>query len=307
MTTAVYFHPYNELHEMGENHPESPARMRAMFKAFKDFGLDDVVQYRLSPEADEQDIRRVHIQDMINLVKDIPDPGFYNYVDETPLNQYSWKASLRTVGAAVAATNAIIDGEIDNAFCVNRPIGHHSEMGEAMGFCVFNSMAAAAMYAVRKRGLNKVVIVDLDVHHGNGTENIFAYEPKVAMASYYQEYIYPYRGNEFPIKHMLNVPVPDGADGTLIRKIVTEQWLPFFDEQKPEMIFISSGFDAHRDDPLAGMQLVEEDYAWITRQLMDYADKHCQGRVLSVSEGGYSIDALYRSVAAHVRVLAGLD
>lgn len=307
MTTAVYFHPYNELHEMGGRHPESPARMRTMFKAFKESGLDNVLQYRISPEATEQDIRRVHIQDMINLVKDVPSPGFYNFVDETPLNQYSWKASLRTVGAAIAATDAVLDGIIDNAFCVNRPIGHHSTMGEAMGFCVFNSVAAAAMYAVKIHKLKKVAIIDLDVHHGNGTENIFLYEPSVAMASYYQEYIYPFIGNETPRQHMLNIPVPAGTDGKAVQKILKEQWIPFLKEQRPELIYISSGFDAHRDDPLAGMALIDDDYGWITRQLMNFADEYCHGRVISISEGGYHLSALYGSVIAHVKALARIE
>ncbi len=307
MTTAVYFHPYNELHEMGNKHPESPARMRTMLKAFKDSGLDEVLQYRISPEATETDVRRVHIQDMINIVKDVPDPGFYNYVDETPLNHFSWKAALRAAGAALAATDAVIDGELNNAFCINRPIGHHSMMGTAMGFCVFNSVAAAAMHAVKVRGLEKVAIVDIDVHHGNGTEDIFAYEPSVAMASYYQEYIYPFMGNEVPRKHMLNIPVPAGTDGAAIRKVVIEQWLPFLEKQKPELIYISSGFDAHRDDPIGGMGLVEVDYAWITHQLMNFANKQCQGRVISISEGGYNLDALYGSVIAHVKVLACME
>ena len=150
MTTALYYHPVCQLHEMGENHPESPARMQVIMDALKENGLDRVLEYRLSPEATEEDIRRVHTQDMILKVKnDIPAPGDYSYVDETPLNQYSWQAALRTTGAAVAATDAVLAGEIENAFCIERPIGHHSTIGEAMGFCVFNNIAIAAMRAIK--------------------------------------------------------------------------------------------------------------------------------------------------------------
>lgn len=305
MTTAVYFHPVCQLHEMGGHHPESPARMITMLKAFRESGLDRVLQYRLSPEATEQDIRRVHTQDMINKAKNnIPAQGDYYPLDETPLNHYSWKAALRTTGAAVAATDAVLAGEISNAFCIQRPIGHHSTIGEAMGFCVFNSLAVAAMRAVKVHKLNRVAIVDIDVHHGNGTEDVFAYEPSVMMVSYYQQYLYPFCGNEKERAHMVNVPVPPGTGGDVIRKVVTEKWLPALHRHKPEMIFISSGFDAHRDDPLGDMNLVEDDYAWITRQVVAIADEYAQGRIVSLSEGGYNLDALAGSVVAHVKALA---
>lgn len=305
MTTALYYHPVCQLHEMGENHPESPARMQAIMDALKKNGLDRVLEYRLSPEATEEDIRRVHTQDMILKVKnDIPGPGEYSYVDETPLNQYSWQAALRTTGAAVAATDAVLAGEIENAFCIERPIGHHSTIGEAMGFCVFNNIAIAAMRAIKIHGLKSVAIVDIDVHHGNGTEYVFAYEPSVLMVSYYQEYLYPFSGNEKPRANMVNVPVPKGTGGEVIRKVVTEKWLPALHKHKPEMIFISAGFDAHRDDPLGDMNLMEEDYAWITKQVMDIAAQYSQNRIVSFSEGGYNLNALANSVVAHVKTLA---
>lgn len=306
MTTAIYFHPICQLHEMGAHHPESPARMKTMMNAFRESGLDRILQYRLSPESTERDIRRVHTQDMINKAKDnIPEPGDYYPLDETPLNHYSWKAALRTTGAALAATDAVLSGEIRNAFCIERPIGHHSTIGEAMGFCVFNSLAIAAMHAVKVRKLERVAIVDIDVHHGNGTEDIFSYEPSVLMVSYYQQYLYPFCGNEKERANMVNVPVPPGTGGDVIRRVVTEKWLPALHRHKPEMIFISAGFDAHRDDQLGDMNLVEEDYAWITRQVMDVADQYCQGRIVSFSEGGYNLKALAGSVVAHVKTLAG--
>ncbi len=308
MTTAIYYHPVCQLHEMGEHHPERPERMQVIMDAFRENGLDRFLEYRLSPEATEQDIRRVHTQDMILKAKNnVPEPGDYFALDETFLNHYSWKAALRTTGAAVAATDAVLAGEIDNAFCIERPIGHHSTVGEAMGFCVFNNLAIAAMRALKVHQLNRVAIVDFDVHHGNGTEDIFSYEPGALMVSFYQQYLYPFSGNERARAHMVNVPVPPGTGGDVIRSVVTEKWLPALHRHRPEMIFISAGFDAHRDDPLGEMNLVEEDYAWMTKQVMAVADEYCQGRIVSFSEGGYNLKALAGSAVAHVKALAGLD
>lgn len=176
-----------------------------------------------------------------------------------------------------------------------------------MGFCVFNSTAVAAMRAVKVHKLERVAIVDIDVHHGNGTEDIFAYEPSVMMVSYFQQYLYPFCGNEKERAHMVNVPVPPGTDGAAIRKIMTEKWLPALARHKPQMIFISAGFDAHRDDPLGEMKLVEDDYAWMTQRIVEAADQYCDGRIVSFSEGGYNLDALAGSVVAHVKALAGLN
>lgn len=309
MTTAVYFHPLGELHEMGVSHPECPARMVTMLRAFKESGLDRVLQYRLAPEAQEKDIRRVHVQDFIANVRDnIPPLGEYFYQDETPFNHYTYKAALRTSGAAIAAANAVLDGQIANAFCIERPIGHHSEFGVAMGFCAFNSLAVAVAYTRAVRGVKRVAVVDIDVHHGNGTEAIFAYEKDVLMVSFYQQFLYPFCGNERERSNMVNVGVKPGTAGDEIRQVVLEKWLPALKQHQPEIIFISSGFDAHKDDPIGKMNLVEDDYAWITKQIMAFADNEtCKGRIVSCSEGGYNLDALYGSVLAHVKALAGVD
>ncbi len=308
MTTALYTHPLCIKHEMGEYHPEKPARIQVILDRLASSGTDRYLDFREAPEATVEDILRAHSADMVLDAKEnIPEEGEYHPLSGTLLNAYSWKAALRAAGAAVAATDAVIAGELDNAFCLVRPIGHHSTASEAMGFCVFNNVAIAALHAIKVRGLERVAIVDTDVHHGNGTEAIFAHEPRVMMVSYYQEYLYPFSGNERQRSHMVNVGVPAGTDGEAIRQVVTEKWLLALHDFKPEMVFISAGFDAHKDDPLGGMSLVESDYAWITRQIMDVAKEHAKGRIVSCLEGGYNLDALAGSAVAHIRALAGLE
>jgi acetoin utilization deacetylase AcuC-like enzyme len=289
-------------------HPDSPERITVIQAQLEKTGTSPFLDFREAPEADPQDIVRAHTQDMIlDAQNNIPAPGAYYPLGGTMLNEYSWYAALRSVGANVAATDAVLRGEISNAFCLVRPLGHHSTMGEAMGFGVFNSVAIAALRALKVHGLNRVAIVDLDVHHGNGTEDIFSAEKRCMMVSYYQEYLYPFSGNERPRSHMVNVPVPAGTDGDDIRRVVREQWLPALYAHRPEMIFISAGFDAHADDPLGGMNLLAEDYAWITRQIMAVADTFSSGRIVSSLEGGYGLRGLAESATAHIRALARLD
>ena len=307
MKTGLFTHPVCLKHEMGEYHPEKPARIQAVLDRLRATGTDQHLIFREAPEATPEDIGRAHIADMVINAQTPVEEGDYFPLNETLLNAWSWQAALRAAGANIAAAKAVLAGELDNAFCLVRPIGHHSTAGEAMGFSVFNSVAIAAMWAIKVYGLKRVAIVDIDVHHGNGTEDIFAHEPRVMMVSYYQEYLYPFSGNERQREHMVNVCVPPGTDGTLIREVVKEKWLPALRRHQPELIFMSAGFDAHRDDPLGGMNLVEADYAWITRQVMDAAKELAGGRIVSSMEGGYNLEALAGSAVAHIRTLAGLE
>jgi len=213
---------------------------------------------------------------------------------------------LRGAGAALAATDAVIDGQVANAFCAVRPPGHHATRGQAMGFCFFNNVAVAARHALDTRGLDRVAIIDFDVHHGNGTEDIIAGDERVLMASIFQHPLYPYSGATPLGTNMVNVPIAPYSRGDVVRAAVRDMWLPRLEAFKPQMIFISAGFDAHREDELGQLGLVEADYAWITQQLVDVAARHAQGRIVSCLEGGYNLGALARSVAAHLRVLAGL-
>jgi len=301
---------------MGSWHPESPERLRAIEDYLSAEGMAGSLERRMAPLADEEDLQRVHTAAAIALVRDNLPPadgeylGYYPLDGDTSLNAHSWKAALRASGAAVAATDAVIGGEIDNAFCAVRPPGHHARPSEPMGFCLFNNVAIAARYALAVHGLQRVAIVDFDVHHGNGTEEAFFNEPRVLMVSFFQHPFYPYSGFrqewENP-QHMVNVPVPAYSKGDVVRELVTQKWLPALHAHKPEMIFISAGFDAHREDDLGQMGLVEADFAWITEQIMSVAKLYAQGRIVSCLEGGYNLSALGRSVVAHVKALAGLD
>ncbi len=327
MTTAIYTHADCRRHEMGSWHPESPARLQAIEDQLIASRIDAFLDYRQAPEASIEALARVHSDAAIALVRDnTPQSrqsdggdhfasdealhaGYYPIDGDTSLNAWSWRAARRAAGAAVAATDAVIAGELANAFCAVRPPGHHARPSEPMGFCMFNNVAIAARHALEVHGLQRVAIVDFDVHHGNGTEEAFIDEPRVLMVSFFQHPFYPYTGTQ-PLSRVapnsVNVPVPAHSRGDVVRELILARWLPALEKHRPEMIFISAGFDAHREDDLGQMGLVEADYAWITRQVMDVADKFSQGRIVSCLEGGYNLSALGRSVVAHVRTLADL-
>ncbi len=309
MSTAIYSHPDCLRHEMGEWHPESPARLQAIEDQLIGARLDGLVERRTPPLAEVPALMRNHSARAIALVRDnLPGPGEYFPLDaDTLLNEHSYQAALRAAGAAMAATDAVIAGDIDNAFCAIRPPGHHARPGGAMGFCLFNNIALAALHALDSHGLERVAIIDFDVHHGNGTAESFRDDPRVLMASFYQSPFYPYAEPEPITANRVNIPVPARSGGDVVRQLVLEHWLPALHAFKPEMIFISAGFDAHREDDLGEMALVEADYAWMTRQIMTVAKQHAHGRIVSCLEGGYNLSALGRSVVAHVKVLAELD
>jgi len=313
MTTAIFTHPDCKRHEMGSWHPECPERLQAIEDQLIASRIDSFLDHRQAPEASLEQIARVHTAEAVARVRDNIPPatdGYFPLDGDTSLNPHSWNAALRAAGAAIAATDAVMRGEVDNAFCAIRPPGHHARPTEPMGFCLFNNVAIAARHALAAHGLQRVAIIDFDVHHGNGTEEAFIDEPRVLMASFFQHPFYPYctSGRNWPqYPNMVNVPVPAYTKGDVVRQLVAEQWLPALHAHRPEMIFISAGFDAHREDEMAQMGLVEADYAWITRQIMDVAREHAGGRIVSCLEGGYALSALGRSVAAHVRALADLD
>jgi len=316
MTTAIYTSPDCKLHEMGSWHPESPDRLQAIEDHLISSRIGDLLDHREAPPAEIAQIMRVHTTEAVALVRDNTPPltgshsGYHPLDGDTSLNAHSWRAALRAAGAALAATDAVISGELDNAFCAIRPPGHHARPSEPMGFCLFNNVAIAARHALAVHGLQRVAIVDFDVHHGNGTEEAFIDEARVLMVSFFQHPFYPYSGvgrAPHAIGNAVNVPVPAHTKGDVVRQLVTEQWLPALHAHRPEMIFISAGFDAHREDDLGQMGLVEADYAWITQQIMDVAKQHAKGRIVSCLEGGYNLSALGRSVVAHLKVLAELD
>jgi acetoin utilization deacetylase AcuC-like enzyme len=311
MTTAYYTHPECRLHDMGAGHPECPQRLDAIADHLRATGLDIALDLRDAPQATTEQIERAHsaayLREIHDFMQQVQACGEPRYVDpDTVVCPATWAAALRAAGAAVAATDDVIDGRAANAFCAVRPPGHHATRDQAMGFCFFNNVAIAARHALDVRGLQRVAIVDFDVHHGNGTEDIIAGDERVLMASFFQHPLYPGSGAVPKGTNMVNVPIPPYTRGGEVREAIEAMWMPRLEAFRPQMLFVSAGFDAHRDDELAQLGLVEADYEWITRRLKDVADRHAGGRIVSCLEGGYSLPALARSVATHLRVLAGV-
>ncbi|HVE54211.1 MAG TPA: histone deacetylase family protein [Ramlibacter sp.] len=312
--TGYFTHPDCRRHDMGRGHPECPERLDAIEDRMLASRMLDVVERRESPLASPDILELAHDRMHVAAVRGLADEvseeenaggdGLVFIDPDTAMNRHSWNAVLRAAGAAIAATDAVIAGELENAFCATRPPGHHACRSRAMGFCIFNNVAVAARYALERHGLNRVAVVDFDVHHGNGTEDILAGDDRVLMVGLFQHPFYPYSGFGQHAENMVNLPVPAYTKGDVIRDLIAKHWLPRLEDFRPEMIFISAGFDAHREDDLGQLGLVEADYAWITRQLRDVAQRHAQGRIVSCLEGGYNLDALGRSVEAHVRALA---
>jgi acetoin utilization deacetylase AcuC-like enzyme len=307
MHTAYITHPLCLKHDMGAHHPEAPARIHAIEDQLIASGILDHLQRYEAPEVTREQLLRVHDAAYVDAVELLaPHHGTVQLDPDTSMNPFSYKAALRAAGAAVQGVDLVMSGEVVNAFCNIRPPGHHAERGRAMGFCIFNNVAVAAAHALDHHGLSRVAIADFDVHHGNGTENIFHDDPRVMLCSTFQHPFYPYVGADSGNEHIVNVPLPAGTGGAEFRDAVTQHWLPALDAFQPEFLLISAGFDAHRDDDMAMMRLTERDYAWVTDELMKIAAKHAQGRIVAMLEGGYELHALGRSAAVHIKALACL-
>ena len=315
MTMTGYFtHRDCWKHEMGAGHPECPERLDAIEDRLLISGLDVALDRREAPSAPITDLELAHGRMHVASIRGLSDglkeeiaaggPTHAQVDPDTSINIYTWDASLRAAGAALAATDAVIAGELANAFCAVRPPGHHAGHDKAGGFCFFNNVAIAAKYALERHGLKRVAIVDFDVHHGNGTENIVAGDDRILMVSFYQHPFYPLDYVHSNASNLVNLPVPAYTKGMEVRELIDALWMPRLEAFKPEMIFISAGFDAHREDDMGQMGLVEADYAWITGRLMHVARRFSKGRIVSCLEGGYALSALGRSVEAHIRVLA---
>ena len=306
MSTAYITHPSFLLHDMGPYHPECPERIGAIVDRLAEEGMDKRLAQHTAPAATRTQLARVHGLDYIELIEAAsPDAGLHYLDPDTALCPHSLTAARHAAGAAVKAVDLVMSGACSTAFCAVRPPGHHAERRRAMGFCVFNNIAVAAAHALDEHGLERVAIVDFDVHHGNGTEEIFADDPRVLMVGTFQYPLYPYSGVEPLGPNMHNVPLAPGSGSEAFRAAVRERWLPALEAHRPQMILISAGFDAHRDDPLAGLEFEDADFAWVTEQLVDVARRHAQGRIVSSLEGGYALGALGRSAAQHVNVLLG--
>jgi len=291
---------------MGSYHPECPERLSAISDFMIAQGVDSYFAYHEAPLATFQQLKRVHSAAHLERLKRLsPELGIVHLDPDTAMNRHTWQAALRAAGAGVLAVDLVMAGEVQNAFCAIRPPGHHAERATAMGFCFFNNIAVAAAHALVAHHLARVAVVDFDVHHGNGTEDCFKGDQRVLMVGTFQHPFYPYSGTDHPAPNMVNVPLGRGSDGEEFRRVVSDIWMPRLREFKPEMILISAGFDAHYEDDMGGLKLLEKDYAWVTEQVQRVAGESAQGRIVSMLEGGYALSALARSVVCHLRTLAG--
>jgi acetoin utilization deacetylase AcuC-like enzyme len=307
MPTALVHHRDCALHDMGSHHPECPARITAIEDHLLATGILEHLVDVDAPPATREQLLRVHDPDYVDAIEaSVPQRGLVHLDPDTAMSPHSHHAALRAAGAVIMATDMVMSGAVENAFCNVRPPGHHAERARAMGFCFFNNVAVGAAQALEKHGLERVAVVDFDVHHGNGTEDIFRDDPRVMMVSTFQHPFYPYSGVEGRSERMVNIPLAAYSGGRQFHEAVEKHWLPALGRFKPEMIFISAGFDAHRDDDMASLSLVESDYAWVTGRIKEIAEQHGKGRIVSTLEGGYELTALARSVAEHIRVLSGL-
>lgn len=308
MLSAFISHADCARHDMGAHHPECPERLGAINDHLLVKGLLDYMVPYDAPLATEEQLGRAHASLYVKEIFDAaPTEGLRAVDPDTNMCPHTLQAALRAAGAAVQATDLVLAGEAPTAFCNIRPPGHHAERSAAMGFCFFNNVAVGIRHALDVHHLERVALIDFDVHHGNGSEDIFRGDERVLMCSIFEKGLYPFNGEQAVGPNMVNVGLPSRSGSDAFRAAVTEHWLPALEAFRPQLIYISAGFDAHREDDMGNLGLVEADYAWVTQQLMKVAEKHCHGRVISCLEGGYVLSPLARSVAAHVRVLIGAD
>ncbi|MDH3473500.1 MAG: histone deacetylase family protein [Rhodospirillales bacterium] len=306
MTTLLYSHPACIDHDPGRMHPECPARLKAVLEALEapEFAA---LERRQAPRAEQAQIARVHGADYVAAVlAAVPRSGHVGLDPDTFMSPGSGEAALRAAGALCAAADAVMAGEAANAFCAVRPPGHHAEQRRAKGFCLFNNVAVGAAHARAAHGLKRVAVVDFDVHHGNGTQAMFWDNPEKLFASTHQMPLFPFSGvtgERGVADNIVNVPLPPMSGSAEFRRAMSETILPVVSRFKPEFLFISAGFDAHEGDPLASLRFHEEDFGWATAELVALAKRCCAGRLVSTLEGGYKLDDLARSSAAHVRAL----
>lgn len=308
MLAAYITHADCARHEMGSQHPECPERLGAINDHLLVKGLLDYMLPYDAPLATEEQLGRAHSSLYVQeLMAKAPTDGHLQVDPDTSMCQHTLKAALRAAGAAVQATDLVLAGEVPAAFCAVRPPGHHAERAAAMGFCFFNNVAVGIRHALDVHGLERVALIDFDVHHGNGSEDIFRGDARVLMCSIFEKGLYPFNGENATGPNMVNVGLPTRSGSDAFRDAVSTHWIPALDAFRPQLIYISAGFDAHREDDMGNLGLVEADYEWVTQQLVAVAKRHCQGRVISCLEGGYVLSPLARSAAAHVKALIGAD
>lgn len=304
MTLAVISHPDCLLHTMGNMHPECPERVEVIMQALQKSALQSQLHFYEAPLATREQLNLAHSAEYVEEIFNIaPEVGFLPLDPDTGMNPHTLTAALRAAGAAIFAVDLVLTNKHSVVFCNVRPPGHHAMHAQAMGFCFFNNIAVGVAHALAHYGIQRIAIVDFDVHHGNGTEDIFQDEKRVLLCSSFQHPFYPNSGADTMSEHILNVPLPAGTSGAHFRIEVADQWFARLDDFKPELIFFSAGFDAHAHDDMANLFLREEDYAWLSASVRDIARRHAQGRMISLLEGGYALPVLGQSVVAHLENL----
>ncbi len=308
MRTAYITHPDCLEHDTGVGHPESASRLRAIDDRLMAAQLYDFLRHYEAPEVTREQLLRCHDAAYLDQVEKLmPQEGFAHLDPDTVVSPESLQAAKRAAGAVIKAVDLIMQEDLQNAFCCVRPPGHHAERMRTMGFCIYGNTAIGAAHALEAYGLERVAILDFDVHHGNGSEDIFRDDRRVLVCSSFQHPFYPYTEIEESPDHIVCAPLKATAKGEEFREAVTSHWLPALHHFKPQMIFVSAGFDAHIDDDMSSVSLLEADYRWVTEQIQEIAEKYAESRVVSVLEGGYELLSLGRSVEAHLRVLMDLQ
>ena len=305
MSVTVISSPKCNLHDMGAEHPEQPSRLHQINDQIIASGLEYVVHFADAKLADKKDLLLAHTEEFVETVFKRSPVENHERIwidDDTIMMNKSLEAALSAVGAATLAVDTVMVQQSKSAFCATRPPGHHASRAASAGFCIFNNVAIAAKYALERYGLKRVVIIDFDVHHGDGTQDIIQDDHRIMFCSSFQHPFYPFSGDEPSREGICNIPVPAGSTGKQWRALV-EPWFNKIDDFAPELILISAGFDAHAEEDMGYLRLVESDYVWITQELKTLANKHCEGRIVSVLEGGYALSALARSVVAHLKAL----
>ena len=304
MNPALVSHPICRRHETGPGHPERPGRFRAVDRALTE-AFPDLPRFE-APDVTREQLLRVHSEPHVAVVEELaPERGLVRFDEDSFMGPHSLRAARRAAGVAVLAVDLVMAGDARAAFCNVRPPGHHAERDIVKGFCLFNNVAVGALHALEAHGLERIAIIDFDVHHGNGTEDVALQDERVMLCSSFQHPFYPYSGADTHQPHIRNVPLPAGTDGPAWRAAVARAWFDALDAFAPQFVFFSAGFDSHKRDPLGNFGLLEDDFAWITREVAGIAASHAGGRVVSVLEGGYDLVALAGSAIAHVDALGG--
>jgi len=305
--TAYITHPDCRNHDTGPDHPENASRLFAIEDQFVASGLDNVLRYEDAPLVTEEQLLRAHPKEYIDAIRvAIPESGYARLDPDTVVGPDSLKAAYRAAGAAVAAVDLVMSGDMESVFCGVRPPGHHAERNRSMGFCLFDNIAVGAAHALEAHGLERVAIVDFDVHHGNGTEDIFDGESRVLFCSTFEHPFYPYTPLRENTPNRISVPMNATAGSEEFRQAVSEHWLPALQAFRPQLMMVSAGFDAHRDDEMSHVSLTDADFKWVSERIVEVADASESAGIVSVLEGGYELRSPARCVEAHVRVIMGI-